>query len=363
MVMRRNYGVGRLSRRAFLGGAGGVLLAPATAAQAQRADRGGMTFFRIGTAATGGTYFPIGGLLANTISNPPGSRSCADGGSCGVPNMIAVAQSTHGSVDNVHQMAQGALDSALIQADVAYWAYKGERMFAEAGPQDNLRAIANLYPESVHLVVATRTGIFWMKQLVAKKLSLDRIGSGTRVDAKVIMKAYGISMNAFEDVAVPAGRAADMIRDGDLDGFFFVGGAPARAIADLAEDVSIRLVPFDDTEAEVLTLTYPFFTQHSISAGTYRNVPQTKTLAVGAQWLVNAEMPEDTIYGITRALWHERTRALLDGGHPKAQEIRPETALTGLGVPLHPGARRYYAEVGWVADTPPADRVEPILAE
>jgi hypothetical protein len=305
-----------------------------------------MRFFRIGTASTAGTYFPIGGLLANAISHPPGSRACADGGSCGVPGLIAVAQATRGSVDNVRQMADGSLDSAFVQADVAYWAYHGKRMFAGQGPMHNLRVIANLYPEAVHLVVATSTGIFWMKQLVARRLSLDLPGSGTRVDAKVILDAYGVSLGAIEDVAVPAPEAADMLRAGDLDGFFFVGGAPATAISDLAEDVSIRLVPMNNAQAQVLTRTYPFFTMHGIPAGTYQNVPQTDTLAVGAQWLVDARVPNDVVYGITRALWHPRTAKLLRDGHPKAAEIRPERALEGVGIPVHAGAWQYYREHG-----------------
>lgn len=340
-----------LNRRRFLGGGAGVLAGALSGSLAVRAQPGDMRFFRIGTASTGGTYFPIGGILANAISHPPGSRPCAEGGSCGVPGLIAVAQSTRGSVDNVRRLSAGSLDSALVQADVAHWAYEGRRMFAENGPMKNLRVIANLYPEAVHLVVSTSTGIFWMNQLVAKKLSLDRPGSGTRVDAKVILDAYGISLYAIEDVEVPAARAADMMRKGNLDGFFFVGGAPATAIADLASDVSIRLVPMDDSEAEVLTRTYPFFTKHSVAAGTYLNVPQTNTLAVGAQWLVDKEVPDETVYGITRALWHERTGKLLRDGHPKGADISLETALDGVAIPVHRGAWRYYREVG-LADAP-----------
>lgn len=336
------------SRRRVLAGAAGALAGLAVP-RALRAQPGGMRFFRIGTASTSGTYFPVGGLLANAISHPPGSRACADGGSCGVPGLIAVAQATRGSVDNVRQIADGTLDSAFVQADVAYWAYHGKRMFAGSGRMDNLRVIANLYPEDVHLVVATSTGIFWMKQLVARRLSLDLPGSGTRVGAKVILDAYGVSMNAIEDVAVPAAEAADMLREGKLDGFFFVGGAPATAITNLAEEVPIRLVPMANAQAQVLTRTYPFFTLHGIPAGTYHNVSQTDTLAVGAQWLVDASVPNELVYGITRALWHPRTSKLLRDGHPKAAEISPQRALEGVGIPVHEGAWQYYREHGLVA--------------
>jgi TRAP transporter TAXI family solute receptor len=90
----------------------------------------------------------------------------------------------------------------------------------------------------------------------------------------------------------------------------------------------------------------PFFARHSIAAGTYQNVTFTPTLSVGAQWIVDAGIDPDTVYQITRALWHPNTRHLLDSGHPKGGLIRLETALDGLGVPLHPGARRWYVEAG-----------------
>jgi len=347
--MARDNAPRRSSRRAVLAGGAGLLAGLSTRGAWARGDGAPMRFFRIGTASTGGTYFPIGGLLANAISHPPGSRACTDGGSCGVPGLIAVAQSTRGSVDNVRQMAAGTLDSAFVQADVAYWAYHGERMFAGKAAMSNLRVIANLYPETVHLVVRTATGIFWMDQLVAKRLSLDRPGSGTRVDAKVILDAYGVSIHAIEDVAVSAAEASDMMREGELDGFFFVGGAPATAIADLAADVSIRLVPMNDAQARVLTQTYPFFTLGGVPAGTYHNVPQTDTLAVGAQWLVDESIPDEVVYGMTRALWHPRTATLLKDGHPKASEITPEAALTGVSIPIHQGAWRYYKDNGFVS--------------
>lgn len=334
------------TRRGFLNVALGVSALPfaAPAALADADDR--LRFFRIGTASTAGTYFPIGGILANAISHPPGSRPCEQGGSCGVPNMIAVVQSTDGSVDNVRQIAQGAVDSGFVQSDVAFWAYRGERLFSDDGPVRNLRAIANLYPEAIHLVVRADAGLRDVRDLAGKRVSLDRPGSGTRVDAELILGAYGVPADAFEDVAVPAGQAADMMREGELDAFFFVAGTPARAISNLAEDIRIELMPLAGPEAEKLRAAYPFFARHGVPAGTYQNVAFTDTLSVGAQWIVDAGIDEETVYQITRALWHPNTRHLLDSGHPKGRLIRLETALDGLGVPLHRGARRWYVEAG-----------------
>ncbi len=311
-------------------------------------------FFRIGTGSTAGTYFPIGGLIASAISKPPGSRECERGGSCGVPGMIAAAVSTHGSVANVESIAMGELESGLSQADVAYWAYSGTGTFEKRGPVKNLRTIANLFPESIHLVTRRDLVARSVVELRGKRISVDREGSGTRVDALMVLKAYGLGPHNTKLVSVAAGQAADMLRAGTLDGFFFVAGTPASAVEELADESLINLVPITGPQAEKLSKAAPFFASSVIPPGTYRNVGQTETLSVGAQWLVAAEVPEETVYEITRSLWHENTRRLLDGGHPKGQLIRLKTALGGLGAPLHPGAERYYREVGLIKDAPTA---------
>lgn len=306
-----------------------------------------INFFRIGTGSTGGTYFPVGGIIANAISNPPGSRPCERGGSCGVPGLIAVAQSTEGSVANVDQLAAGLLDSGFSQADISFWAYRGEGIFKDRGVP-HLRAIANLFPESVHLVVRRDSGIRSVRDLKGLRISIDREGSGTRVDALLILEAYGIGIDDFEAVSATSGQAADMLRAGELDGFFIVAGTPVNAVKFLAADSLITLVPIDGDEAETLRMSYPFFAVETVPSGTYFNVPATRTLSVGAQWLVTDKADPELVYQITRALWHDSTAKMLERGHPKAKLITLETAISGLGVPLHEGARRYYREVGLI---------------
>src|SRR5439155_4887575 len=110
-------------------------------------------FFRIGTAATGGSFFEIGGLVASAISSPADGPPCGRGGSCGVRGLVAVAQATPGSIENLRMINSGQLESGLAQADLAGWAYKGSNLFTEAGPLSRLRAIARLLPEAAHLVL------------------------------------------------------------------------------------------------------------------------------------------------------------------------------------------------------------------
>lgn len=303
-------------------------------------------FFRIGTASTAGTYFPVGGLIASAISSPPGSRDCERGGSCGVPGLVAVAQSTSGSVDNVRQIESGAIESGFSQSDVAYWAYYGEELFSEGGPLTSLRAIANLYPETLHLVVRRDAGIESLADIEGKKISLDKQGSGTRVDALLVLRAFGIQPADLEVFSLASGAAADALREGEIDGFFFVAGTPATAVLELTEAALVRLVPITGPEVDKLLGDRPFFARQTVPVGVYPGVPETETLSVGAQWVVSDKVPEEEVYQITRSLWHPSTRQLLDKGHPKGSQIQLEKALDGIGIPLHSGAARYYREVG-----------------
>jgi TRAP transporter TAXI family solute receptor len=304
-------------------------------------------FFRIGTGSTSGTYFPVGGIIASAISNPPGSRSCDKGGSCGVPGLIAVAQSTEGSVANVLSIQSGGLDSGFSQSDVAYWAYHGEELFSELGPQSSLRSIANLFPESVQIVVGRNAGITRIADLKGKRISIDREGSGTRADALLILRAFGLGPENMDLVAAPLGDASDMMRAGEIDGFIVVAGMPTNGITQLAEESLVTLVSFTAEESEKLIETYPFFSMSTVPSGLYFNVPFSTTLAVGAQWLVSSEIDEEMVYQITSSLWHGTLQMLLDEGHRQGQHISLETALEGVSSPpLHPGAERFYREKG-----------------
>ena len=353
--------ISQLRRRAVLRALGAVWLLALVGLGAAPTGAQEVIFFRIGTGSTGGTYFPIGGLLANAISNPPGSRPCDRGGSCGPPGLIAVAQSTQGSVANVAAILSGQLESGLVQADIAYWAYRGEQVFSRNGSKvENLRAIANLYPEAIHLVVRANAGIKSIADLRGKRVSLGEKESGTRVDAEIILRAYGLNARRIRARYLNPGPAADALREGKLDAFFLVAGTPAAAISELASTIEIALVPIAGARIEKLIKRYPFFSQGRIAGEAYRGVGETRTLTVGAQWVVSAKVPADIVYGITKALWHANTRRLLDRGHPKGKVIRIESALRGIGIPLHPGAERYYREAGLIKDPPsPPKRDKP----
>jgi uncharacterized protein len=307
-----------------------------------------MQFFRIGTGGVAGTYYPIAGLIADIISNPPGARPCEKGGSCGVPGLVAIAQSSNGAVANVDAIASGALESGFAQSDVVYWAYTGTGIYAGQGKIENLRAIANLYPESVHVVARAGSGIESVRDLKGKRVSLDEPGSGTLVDARIILDAFGLSESDLAPTYVKPNQASALMDEGELDAFVLVAGYPTSSVSELCASAGCKLVPIEGPEVDALLEQYPFFAKDTIPAHTYPGVGETETLSVGAQWLVGAEVDEDLVYGITKALWHENARKLLDDGHSKGRAITLETALDGIAVPLHPGAERYYREVGLI---------------
>jgi|APSaa5957512535_1039671.scaffolds.fasta_scaffold00005_216 uncharacterized protein len=320
---------------------GFVLLLGISAARA-----GEVAYFRIATGAADGTYFPIGSLIASAISNPPGSRDCADGGSCGVPGLIAVGRASKGSVQNVTLIAGGMVESGLSQADIAYMAYFGLGPFKGEAQFDGLRVVATLYPELVQLAVRKHSGIFAVEDLRDRRVSLGVEGSGTAVDADAIMAAHGLTAGSYKALHYDLGEAADRLRLGKLDAFFIIGGTPVPAMADLAEQTNITLLPIHGPAASRLRRDYPFFAPAKLPAGVYRNVAETQTLSVGAQWLVSDRLDAKLVYEMTRALWHPSTRRILDNGHPDGRLIQLNSALDGVGIPLHEGARRYYEEVG-----------------
>jgi TRAP transporter TAXI family solute receptor len=319
-----------------------ALLAETASGQAQD-----MRFFRIGTGGVAGTYYPIGGLLADIISNPPGSRPCNQGGSCGVPGLVAIAQSSNGSVANVDAIKSGDLESGLVQSDIAYWAYSGTGTFKGKGKVANLRAIASLYPESVHVVARKGTGIRSVADLKGKRVSLDEPGSGTLVDARIILKAFGLSEADLQAEYIKPSSAVTKIRNGQLDAYIIVAGYPTGSVVELASSsVGCDLVPIAGPEVDALLKKYQFFARDVIPAGVYEGIGETPTISVGAQWVVGAEVDDDLVYGITKALWSPTARQLLDNGHAKGKSITLRTALDGIAIPLHPGAERYYREVG-----------------
>lgn len=304
-------------------------------------------FFRIGTDAIDSTYYSIGGVVANAISNPSGSLPCDRGGSCGVPDLVVIAQTSNGSVSNVGAIASGSIDSGFVQSDVAHWAYTGTGIFEKETPLGSLRAIAKVYSESVHVVVRTKTGIESLRGLKGRKVSLDEKGSGALVDIRLILRAFGLYDTRHLRSSYLGNEAAALrLTAGKIDAFITVAGYPLPAVRFALEKSDARILPLEGETVEKFLLTHEYFSRDEIPTGFYGNTAPIPTISVNALWVVREKANEELIYQITRALWNKESRKLLNQRLNENRQMQTLTVLDGISIPLHPGARRYYREIG-----------------
>jgi len=317
-------------------------------------------FFRIGTAATGGSFFEVGGLIAGAISGPTEGPPCGRGGSCGVRGLVAVAQATPGSVENLKLINGGQIESGFAQADLAGWAYNGVNLFSMGGPLRKLRVISSLFPVAVHLVVPVDSSIRSVPDLRGKRVSLGEAGSGTAAVAAVLLAAAGLSESDITAKYLRPGPGGAELKAGTIDALFLVGGYPVPAIREVAASMPIRLVPIEGDMVDALRKDFSFYYPTEIPAGSYPGVDSaTTSLGSSALWLVNTEIDPDLVYAITEALWNPATAKMLMALDPIGSGIRLSRALEGLSVPLHPGALRFYREKGMPVDAAPKVAGEP----
>ena len=308
-----------------------------------------MTFFRIGTGGAGGTYFPIGGIIANAISNPPGSRACDSGGNCGVPGLVAMAQSTNASAHNVNAIQAGQMEAGLSGAATLHFAYHGTGKF-EGNAKKDLRVIANLYPEDLHVVMPEGASLDGIGDLKGKRVGIGQAGSGTQIAVELMLGQFDVNRDNIDEAELNNAQSAERIADGQLDAYFYAAGTPVAAMIQLDNTKGMELYNWSEAEIAAANEAVPYYIPSQIPAGVYPGVDyDVNTLAVSGMFVTNANMDEELIYEITKAMWSPTARKLLDSGHPKGKAITLETALDGIdgiGVPLHPGAERFYREVG-----------------
>ncbi len=302
--------------------------------------------FQILTGSSGGTYFPVGQLMAGLVSHPPGVDRCENSDLCGPPGLIASARTSDGAVANVLAVNAGYAESGLAQGDVVRQAVAGQGAFRKAGKQKDLRVVANLFPEQVHLLAARNARITSVADLRGKRVSLGADSSGTSVAVLAILKAYGIPIYRLKASHNATDVDAMLLRTGKIDAFFFVGGTPVDLVRDLIGRGIAKMVPIDGKGRDRLVAQDGSFAPSAIPRGTYRGADAVQTVSLSAYWVVNAKVPDKLVYGIVRALFSPGNRVALRQGHPAAANIGLKTATLALPAPLHPGAARFYREAG-----------------
>lgn len=300
----------------------------AGAAQAQE-----RVFFGIATGGTGGTYYPLGGMLAQVISNNaelPGKK------------LSATAETGNASVANAGLLGRGDIESAFVAADILDSAYKGTNQF-EGKPQQNLRALGALYPEAVQLVA--QPGLESFADLKGQSISSGSPGSGQWQLLGDLLEAHGMSRDDVTEDYSSFSQSAEKIKDGNLDASLITAGSPTASIVELANGHEINIIPLTGAPIKKLQETQPYYASTTLPAGTYKGVDHdVETIAVRAIWATHADLPDDIAYAVTKALY-ENTETL-GKVHVKGKEISASTALESVSIPLHPGAERYFREKG-----------------
>lgn len=303
-------------------------------------------FFQVATGSTAGSYFPVGELIAGIVSHPPGLARCDTPSVCGPPGVIVSARTSEGAVANVLSVNAGETDSGLAQANIVADAVAGRGEFRAKGRQKHIRVIASLFPEAVHIVVASDSRIETVSDLRQKRVSIGTDGSGIGVVAQAVLAAYGLSERDIKVGKEPYDVSADLLRRKRLDAFFFLGSAPAPLIDDLFIHGTARMLPIDGAARRTLLRRMPTLTADTIPQGAYPGAGTIQTVSVRTLWVVKDSADPEVVYGLLRALYNPANRDLLDAEGPAGRHIRLDEATSGLTAPLHPGAERFYRLMG-----------------
>jgi len=289
-------------------------------------------FVSIASGWVVGVYFPLAGAISRIAHER-------------LPDIKITVESSGASVANAKLIATGDADLAILQNDIAFYALQGTKpIFDKAVP--NIRGVAALYPEHCQIHARVDAKIASVKDLKGKRVAVGPLGSGTEQNAIQILDAYGLK---FEDLGkverLSAAESADYLKDGRIDAAFYTTGVGASAIVDPAMMIPTMIVPIDGAEADALVKKYPFYAKDKVPGGIYKGIDKdVPTVAVLAILVAKAELEEDIVYRITKAMWENISR--IETAHAKGKEVKLEKALIGLPIPLHPGADKFYKEKG-----------------
>lgn len=286
-------------------------------------------FINIATGGTAGTYYPIGGAMAELLNKS-------------IPGMNASAQSTGASVANINMLKDGSVDLAIVQNDITFYASNGTEMFKDK-KVDNLRGIATLYPETCQIVTLEKTGIKSVSDFKGKKVAVGAAGSGVEANARQIMAAYGIKYDDISVQYLSFGEAANALKDGNVDVAFVTAGYPTAAIQDIASQNKVRLLPVEPDKADAMIKDYPFYTKTTIPKGTYSGFDEDVATVSVMAMLVATDKLDDTLgYDVAKAIFGGLDR--LKSAHSVGKLITKEGATAGMSIKMNGGAEKYFKE-------------------
>jgi TRAP transporter TAXI family solute receptor len=286
-------------------------------------------YINIATGGTAGTYFPLGGAMAEILNS-------------NIPGVNATAEATNASVANVNLLNGGSVQLAFIQNDISYYASEGVEMFAD-NQVSGLQALATLYPETVQIITLDKSGINTVADMKGKRIAVGAAGSGVEANARQILAANGITYDDINVQYLSFAEAANGLKDGNIDAGFITAGFPTAAIQDIAAQHNVVLIPVTDETADKLIAQYPFYTKVTIPAGTYpKQDEDVQSVAVKAMLVTTEGMDEQMAYDVTKAIYTSLDK--LKAAHSVGALITKESAKDGISIPMHPGAEKYFNE-------------------
>ncbi|MCB0276453.1 MAG: TAXI family TRAP transporter solute-binding subunit [Calditrichaeota bacterium] len=301
----------------------------------------GKRFLSIGTAPPGGAFFVVGGAIAQVLDQHLADR-----------NWSVSAEATKGTQENIRRLAAGELDVAMANAAISYFAVRGEG-WDKAYP---IRTIATLAPNIALFITPADNGVKVLQDLKGERVVVGPAGAGFEFFLKPILEEHGVAYDDFTPLNNTQAGAVDMLADGSAAAAFLGGAVPTASITQACAGQDIFFIPFEESARERLIEKYPFFHAARIPAGTYRGQEaEYQGLNVGSMHLITrADLDEETVYQLTKALYENREEVVKQ--HPAGKAINPQNAIRDTGTPFHPGAIRFYKEIGiWPAENSGAD--------
>lgn len=296
-------------------------------------------FLSLGTAPPGGAFFVVGGALAEVLNGYGGDDSWR-----------FTAEATKGSKENMRRLMAGDLDFALSNAAITYFAVRGGADWDE--PLE-VRAVMTLAPNVAMFLTPRGSGIRTIQDLAGTRATVGPAGAGFEDFLGPILGAHGVSFDDFTALNATQSAAVGMLADGSADAAYLGGVIPTAAVTQAATSQDIFFVPYDEAAMDQLTAEYPFFRRITVPAGTYRGVEEDfHGLVVGAMHVItSADVDEDLVYEVTRTLYESQQQVL--ERHGVGRSITAENAPRDTGTPFHPGAERFYREIGVWPDSGP----------
>ena len=292
-------------------------------------------FLSIGGGFVGGTFNVFASGVGDYLSQQ-------------FPNLNITVEGSAGSAENIRRIQDGDMEMGIAFAGDAFLAFNGVEDFSDQ-QYDGIRAIGFLYGAVSQLVTLEGSGIATFEDLAGKRIALGSAGSGTHLSIERLLRVTGM-FDRITPVFVAGQAASDQLKDGQIDGYHALLGVPNATLVDTttARDAHI-ISTYDAALAAGFFERYPFYSAFTIPAGTYRGVDEdVQTWRDAGIWIVSADMDEELVYQMTKAIFDEAGLEHMLRVTNVAREMGHGSALSGIALPLHPGAARYWDEVGVV---------------